>query len=98
MNRRSFFKVITGMCAGVVAVFAPNRISASTVVSQKPDEMIYKKIDPLTYDGVAKEHIGTEFMIDFEMWQINRKLYPAVIIHKDGTIEKVPWRDLYKTD
>lgn len=70
MNRRLFFKSITGLCAGVVAAFVPNRITASPVVSQKLPKMRRKKgstcgITTETYgtpDMLYEKRSGTEFV------------------------------------
>lgn len=81
MNRRSFFKTICGGIAAVYAVFAPSKAMSEVA-----------KLDPSLMGNIDLENA----LIDFELWQINRRVYPAVIIHENGSIEKVPWQDLYK--
>jgi SpoVK/Ycf46/Vps4 family AAA+-type ATPase len=88
MNRRSFFKIVSGF---VVGAFVPGKEKAK----EKPltaTEILRRRDE---FDRQAMRELARKKR-EFEIWQIDRRLYPAYMIHEDGTTEMIPWQDLYK--
>lgn len=74
MNRRSFFKTITGFAAGVYAVFVPSKAKSDVIIfptEEKAREFSQKRIEPIEgavrrkgtiYPPEPQKRYGTEFI------------------------------------
>lgn len=100
MNRRSFFKLITGFVGGVVAAFAPGK---TKITWAAPVEGIPRRkgteypkcsstepfISPAGWSANewAEAHNNTvaEIEKEFELMKIERRINPPIIINKDGS-------------
>ena len=105
MNRRNFFKVVTGFVAGIFAGSVKGKkFNIEDFGGWNPKDGWSAGIDPnsdwakqkdLSIADIVKirdELIATEFQMQIWIWR-----HPAYIIHEDGNIEPVPYQDFYKT-
>jgi len=80
MNRRNFFKTVTGFVAGVFATVVPKAVGANIppLHVKEFDKEAQKKL----------EDIRLKMAMDYLK-------YPAYVIHEDSSIKKIPYPEFY---
>ena len=102
MNRRNFFKVVTGFIAGIFATSIEGKKrpgtrycgEASTGIDPNSE---WAKQKPLTLDMLIKAKEELDQMNRLRIEAMLKARCPGYIIYEDGSIEPIPYEDFYKT-
>ena len=101
MNRRSFFKVVTGFVAGIFAGSAksePQSLYKCDPNSANIDpNSEWAKQKPLTLDMLIKAKEELDQMERLRIEAVLKAAYPAYVYYPNGEIEMIHYKDFYKT-